>query len=564
MRLPRTLAAVWFAIGAAALAQTPPDDDPPTEKKADDPKDAKEKKAKSAAVVIDPPPGTILAPDELPIDLGSALRLAGVENPELMLARERVTEAAAIRQLAAAQLLPDLNAGVNYDLHRGPLQQANGNIIRPNREALYYGLGANAVGSGTVQIPGLNYNLNVGTAWFDVLRTRQFLAQRVAAERAVENDTFLRVCLAYAELLRADGRRAIALRNRGEGAEIARLTAAYAKVGQGRKADADRAEVELRKRDADLLQAEADTLAASARLAQLLNMDPSTRLKPIDGWVVPAPVVPDPIPLQDLLAIALMQRPELAERRAAIQEAIYALSAAKLLPFSPNVILGFSTGGFGGGSDLVAREGGFVGLDGGRQVGPRFGKFGDRVDFDVVGYWTLRNLGVGNVALVRRADSVLRQTRFRELEVLNRVRAEVAEAQARTRAKFGQIETTEKAVRASTEAFQEDTLRIRGQQGLPIEAIDSLRLLARSRYEYLDAIIDYNRAGFQLYVALGQPPAAVLARPVPADLVPPPGAPPLPPVTPPELPGAKAPPAKRPPLPELPEPTPLPENGGKK
>jgi outer membrane protein TolC len=549
MRQVRTLAAAWVGLMACVQAQ-PVGEGPADAPTRDHPKTPQ----------IDPPPGTILAPDELPIDLGTALRLAGVDNPELQFARERVTEAAAIRQLAAVQLLPDLNAGANFDLHRGPLQQANGNIIRPNRESLYFGLGANAVGSGTVNIPGLNYNLNVSTAWFDYLRSRQLVAQRTAAERATANDVFLRVCLAYCELLRADGRRAIARRNRAEGAELARLTAAYAAVGQGRKADADRAEVELRKRDAELLQTEADTLIASARLAQLLNLDPSTRLKPIDGWVVPAPIVPDPVPLQDLLAIALLQRPELAERRAAIQDAIYALSAAKLLPFSPTVILGFSTGGFGGGSDLVARPGGFIGLDGGRQIGSRFGDFGDRLDFDVVGFWTLRNLGVGNVALVRRADSVLRQARFRELDVLNRIRAEVAEAQARTQAQFAQLDTLEKAIRASTEAFLEDTLRIRGQQGLPIEAVDSLRLLARSRYEYLDAIIGYNQAQFRLYVALGQPPAAALARPVPTNLVPAPGDPPLPPVTPPPTGQAPARPA---PDQELPRPQVLPNEGGR-
>lgn len=541
MPLSRTLA-VWLCLAPAAVAQPKPE-------KAD---------AKPAATAVDPPPGTILGPDELPIDLGTALRLAGVENPELLLARARVTEAAALKQLAAAQVLPNLNAGLNYDLHRGPLQQSNGNILTVNREAMYYGLGANAVAAGTVNTPGLNYNLNVGTAWFGALQARQVLAQRTAAARAVENDTLLRVCLAYTELLRADGRRAVAATNRAEGAELARLTAAYARTGQGRKADADRAAVEVRRRDADLIQAEADTLTASARLAQLLNLDPSTRLRPVDGWVVPAPIVPDPVPLQDLLAVALLQRPELAERRAAIQEAIYLLSGAKLLPFSPNVILGFSTGGFGGGSNLISQPSGFIAGNGQVQVGPRFGSFDNRVDFDAVGYWTLRNLGVGNVALVRQADSVLRQARFRELEVLNRVRAEVAEAQARTRAKFAQIDTAERAVRASTEAFREDSLRIRGEQGLPIEAVDSLRLLGRSRYEYLDAIIDYNRAQFQLFVALGQPPAAALARPIPAGLVPPPGAPPIPPVT-----ATSATPAKRSPLPELPEPTPLPSDGAK-
>src|SRR5206468_6918492 len=136
----------------------------------------------------------------------------------------------------------------------------------------------------------------------------------------------------------------------------------YAIAKQGRKADADRAAVELRRRDVEYTQAEADTLAASARLCQLLNLDPSTRLKPIDGWVVPAPLVPDPVPLPELLAIALLQRPELAARRSEIRETLYDLSLAKVLPFSPNTILGFSAGGFGGGSDLISAPGGIGGV----------------------------------------------------------------------------------------------------------------------------------------------------------------------------------------------------------
>ena len=78
-----------------------------------------EKTPSRAAVEAEPAPKTILQPGEYPIDLESALRLAGAENPELLRARERVLEATAIRQLAAAQLLPNLNLGTNYDLHRG-------------------------------------------------------------------------------------------------------------------------------------------------------------------------------------------------------------------------------------------------------------------------------------------------------------------------------------------------------------------------------------------------------------------------------------------------------------
>lgn len=476
----------------------------------------------------EPPPATILQPGESPIDLGTALKLAGAENPDLLLARERVTEVTAVRQLAAAQLLPNLNLGASYDLHRGPLQQSNGNVLNVNRDALYVGLGASAVGAGTVTIPGLNYNLNVGESWFGFLRTRQLVAAVGANARAIENDVLLRVCLAYTELLRAAGRRSIAERNRADVAEIVRLTAVYAATGQGRQADADRAAVELRRRDAEFTQAEADLLTASARLAQLLNLDPSTRLKPIDGWVVPAPVVPDPVPLADLIAVALTQRPELAARRAEIREALYALSSAKLLPFSPNVILGFSAGGFGGGSDLASNPPGVLQTNGERVLTPRFSSLDGRTDLDVVVFWTFRNLGVGNVALIRAADSRARQSRLREVETLNRVRVEVAEAHARVAARFAQIGYAEKAVRASQEGYREDLARIRGGQGLPLEVLDSVRLLSRSRTEYLDSIIDYNRAQFQLWVALGRPPANCLARPVPPELVPPPDVTPLP------------------------------------
>lgn len=468
--------------------------------------------AQPPAVEADPAPKTILQPGELPIDLESALRLAGAENPELLRARERVLEVTAIRQLAAAQLLPNLNLGTNYDLHRGPVMQSNGSILSVNKDSLYLGLGANAVGSGTPTIPGLFYNVNIGAAWFGYLASRQRVQTAGAAAEAVRNDVLLRVCLAYVDLLRGEGRRAVAAKNRSESAEVARITAAYAKTGAGRKADADRAAVELRKRDAELTQAEADALTASARLAQLLNLDPANRLRPIDGWVVPAPVVPDPIPLSELLAIALLQRPELAARRSEVQQSLYELSLAKVLPFSPNVILGFSAGGFGGGSNLVADAG----------TGPRFGPLDGRSDLDVVVVWTFRNLGVGNVALTRAADSRVRQMRFREMETLNLVRTQVAEAHARTAARYLQIESAEKAVRSSGEAYSEDLKRILDAKGMPLELIDSLRLLGRSRYEYLDAILDYNRAQFLLWVALGRPPANVLARPVPAELVPPP------------------------------------------
>ena len=460
------------------------------------------------------PSSTILDPNVQPIDLGSALRLAGVQNPDLNVARQRVVEAVAVRQLAAAQLLPTLNFGGNYDTHTGVLQQSNGNILSVNRSALFLGAGSNAVAAGTVNIPGVFLNGNAAEVLFGILTARQVVVQREAATIAIRNQVFLAVTRSYSELIRAEGRRAIAAQAREEAGEIARLTAIYARTGEGRQADADRAAAELAGREANLAEAEGDMLTSSAALAQVINVDPSIRLHPTDAWAVPQAIVPDPIPVAQLIAIALLQRPELAERRAVIREALLTLQGAKLLPFSPSVIIGFSAGGFGGGSNLVR---------------PFFGGFGARSDFDAVFYWSLRNMGVGNLALINASKARLQASHYQELAVLNLVRAEVAESYALTHARFAQIGSNELAVRSALDALKRDLDRVEaravevGREVLPIELLNSFRLLAQSRAAYLNAIVDYNEAQFALYVALGQPPADVLARPVPSDGIAPSG-----------------------------------------
>lgn len=465
-------------------------------------------------IPVDTAGTSILGPDVRPIDLDSALRLAGVENPELMLARQRVTEAAARRQYAAAQLLPSINAGTSYDDHTGNVQQSNGAMLSVDRQALYVGAGAVAVGAGTVNIPGIVWSAQVSDMIYNCLIAKQAVVQQCFAAEATRNNVLLRVAVAYEELLRAEGARAVAIKVRDDAKEVARLTAAYAKAGQGRKADADRASTELARREYDLMQAEGNILTAAAALGQLLSLDPAVRLHPIDASVVPATIVAQETPLNELIATAVYRRPELQERRAVIQQAMLALHGAKALPFTPTVLVGYSAGTFGGGSNLVP---------------PPMGNFTDRTDFDAIAYWTLRNLGIGNRALVNLAESRLQSDNWRLIQVLDRVRDEVAQAHARTRARWAQIVTSEQAVTTAENAFTEDLTRIKGREGLPIEVLDSLRLLGQARSDYLNAIVDYNRAELELYVSLGQPPANVLARPAPVEQLPvPPPAPEVP------------------------------------
>ena len=444
-----------------------------------------------------------------PIDLAGAFALIGVQNPEFLAAQQRVLEASALRQLAAVQLLPTINLGTNINSHTGTLQQSNGRILTVDRQALFVGAGAQAVGAGTVNIPGVVWNLNVSDTYYRYLMSRQVQSRVTAAVSTVNNDVQLRVASAYLELVRAAGGESIARQARQDVAEVARMTSAFAKAGQGRAADANRAASELYSRDSDVIAAEGLMVRASARLASLIGLDTAVRLVPADKWAVPHSIVPEPIPLPELLTMAALCRPELREQRAELKRTLLDLDAAKMLPFSPNVFVGFSAGTFGGGSDLATAPIGTTPFASGQD---RFGNFQSRTDLDVVVYWSLRNLGVGNRAQIASSASRVRQSQWQQLIIFDRVRSEVASAYVRVHARFQQLKTAELAVREADIAWKEDLDRMKGNEGLPIEVLDSQRLRLRSRIALLDTIIRYNTAQFELYYSLGQPPADLLIR----------------------------------------------------
>lgn len=446
-----------------------------------------------------------------PIDLTTSLSLAGAENPQILVAMQRTVAAAARQQLAAAQALPNINLGTNFDFHHGVLQQASGNILKVNRDAMYIGAGAQAVAAGSVSIPGVQYNLNVGESLFRYYEMRQRRDAAAHQTNAVRNQVLLKVVIAYLDLVGAQARRSVAIQAHQESDVVARITAAYAATGQGLPADAERAATELQLRESELVAAEADVSVASARLAEVLSLNHSERLYATDNYLVPHPAVPELIPRNELIAIALIQRPELLQHQALVHAALMDLHGAKLLPFSPQVMFGYSNGMFGGGSDLIA---GPTSVSGAAPDQARFSTLYGRSDLDVVAFWSLRNLGIGNKAIINLAQAHFQEADLELLNTLNQIRQEVVDAQVRTHTGFAQIQLRERSLRAGIEAHRQDLIRTRSNEGHPIETLDSLRLLRQARRDYIETIVRYNRAHAELYTALGNPPADMLVRPV--------------------------------------------------
>ena len=287
--------------------------------------------------------------------------------------------------------------------------------------------------------------------------------------------------------MRAHQERAIAKDIQKHAEKLVELTKAYADSGQGLVADHDRARTELAIRRNEVWRADEAVKVASARLAQLLHVDPNVELSPSEATVVPLTLREANASPQQLVADGLSHRAEVCEQRQLVAEACQRLRREEHAPLLPSVLLGVSYGGFGGG------------------LGNNFRQIGDRFDADAVAYWELRNLGFGESAARAEANSRVQQAKWREVALLDRIAREVVESNAQVNSRRQQLTIAEEGIQAATSSFEKNSERIENAQGLPLETLQSLQALAQARREYLRTVSDYNVAQFQLQRALGWP-----------------------------------------------------------
>jgi outer membrane protein TolC len=439
---------------------------------------------------------TLPEPEQIyPVDLCVVLRLADDRNPAIGLAREAIRENLALQQAASVLLLPTLRAGGNYHDHTGNLQRAGGTILSLDEQSLYYGGGARTVAAESVAFPAVQIYSHLGDAYFEPLAARQRTKASQFDAQATANTQLLQVTTFYLRLVAAEAELEIYRRSQGDMDDVVRGTGAFAEIGQGRQSDADRAITEARLLQAQQLSAEEHVVVAAARLSGALNLDPSTRLRAMGGPIPVVDLVNRSYTLAELVEIAFERRPELAARNAEVAMQETRVRQEKTRPLLPTVSVGFSGGVFGGGSDLTM---------------PFFGRFDGRSDFDVVAYWSAQNMGIGNVALTSNRRAQRDQAWGQRLRTLNLVRREVADAFALSQAQQRNVAVARQRLQTAEAGFHEDLLRIRGGQGLPIELLDSLQRLVAARQAVVAAVIGYDEAQFQLFVALGQPPMVAL------------------------------------------------------
>ena len=189
--------------------------------------------------------------------------------------------------------------------------------------------------------------------------------------------------------------------------------------------EASRAKTERARRRQAVTAAHERWRVAGADLARLLRLPPTMLLEPEEPANVEIPLIDLNRGADELLAVALTHRPELASRQALVQATLRRVKQERQRPLTPSLVVrGNATnpagtlmgGAFGGGVNGDMRN------------------FSGRNSVDVQLTWEFRNLLLGNRAEVRgrRAENEIAMLELYRAH--DRVAAGVAQELARARA----------------------------------------------------------------------------------------------------------------------------------
>ncbi|OWK46720.1 TolC family protein [Fimbriiglobus ruber] len=450
-----------------------------------------------------PPTAVAQIPGErvLPINLATALHLAGAKPLDVQIAGRQVELAA--RQLDRAKLLwvPNLVVGTDYFYHDGSQQSFTGDVVQSSRGALAAGVGPNIV-------------FNVSDAIYAPLAARQDFQARQAALRAVANDTALAVAEVYFALQQARGELAGAVLATRKAQEVSRRATSLAE-GLAPPLEATRARVELARRQQAEATARERWRTTSAELTRILRLDSAALLEPVEPPFLPITVVQENATVDVLIPLALSTRPELAAQQAVVRATLARLKQEKLRPLVPSLALRSVSTNPSGSIGYGAFAGGS-----GNQLSTAVGRF----DMDVQVLWEFQALGFGNRVRAGERRVEHEAATLELFRTQDRIAAEVVTAHAQAKSAAERLALSEPALKDAVDLVDKSleglgqtrragdflTLVVR-----PQEVVAAVQALGQANTDFHAAVGDYNRAQFRLYRALGHP-AQYLASSLPS------------------------------------------------
>jgi len=418
-----------------------------------------------------------------PIDLPTALQLAGARNLDIQIAREKQIEALANFDQALEQFFPWLSAGAIYRQHDNLLQDVQGNIITVHKRS---------------EAPGFAPTLQVdlGDALYKSLKSHKLIRAAEFGLEAQREDTTLAVAQGYFDLVKAQAAVDVAQQSVAISEDYERQIHQAVEIGVAFEGDELRVGVQTDRNRLALRQAVEQQAFAGARLVETLHLDSTVNLVARDTGLLVLKIANAHARFAGLVREALVSRPELKQSEKLAGAARDEKNGALYGPILPSL----------GGQALFGKLGG--GIEG------QPSKFGNQEDYTAAIGWRIGPGGLFDVGRINAAQARAKGAEFATGKVEDAVVRQVSEAIARVQSLEDQIsiarralDQSEKALRLSRDRRQFDIANV-------LENIQAEQDLTRARGDYFTVISEFNKAQYALLKALGRlsAPTAVKAH----------------------------------------------------
>ena len=427
-----------------------------------------------------------------PINLATALRLSDARPLIVAAAQASVWVAEADLTQAKVLWIPTLNVAADYLRHDGGGPDFNKGVLTSPSVNYFYG-GAGLYGS-----------INTSDVIYQPLVARQVLNSRHFDIQTAKNDALLRTADAYFQVHQYRGMYTGALYCVDRGRDLVeRITVLSRDLAQ--PFEVDRARNMLADLEQRAVTARQQWRVQSANLTEVLRLDPRAVVEPMERDHVQITLIDPGRSLEELMPIALRNRPDLSSRQAMVKASDYAIRREQGRMLLPSVFL---TGFQSPGGMLI--QAGMFGL------GPNssLNQWTGREDVSVQLMWQLEGFGVGNLARIKRQRGQQSEAIIDLRRAQDMVAADVNRALARAQSASARVIQADRSLRTGIITFngQIEGLGQTNRFGdvlvlvnRPQQAVYALQLLYVAFEEYFTTVAEYNRAQFDLFHALGYP-----------------------------------------------------------
>lgn len=478
-----------------------------------------------------PPP---LEPGDLgfPINLATVLRLSDARPILVAATGANVWVAEATLQKSKVLWVPTINLGADYTRHDGygpdlnnglnipkgvnangqPSPGSLGRPLQQNVNLFYGGGGFTWAPSG----PNYFYQPNPGPPLlpspqfqfmtdmiFQPLHDRQMLNSARWDVQTAKNDALFMTAKAYFDVHRYRGRYAVTIdavqRGRHLVATMASLSADLVS-----RVEIDRARNLLADLEQQAVTARQDWRIASAELTRVLRLDPRAVVEPLEHDHLQITLITPARPLDDLIPIALTNRPELASHQALVQATLVSIRQEKLRPLLPALYMnGFQTP-----YELIQAGAGGIGH------GSKLNQWSPRDDISPQMLMTIDGLGLRNLAQIKEARGMTSQQLVELFRTQDSIAAGVTRTQADLQSAATRVVQAEREVKAALINYNGNIEGLAQTQRFgnvliqifrPWEVVFALQLLMSAYEHYIDTVADYNTAQFAMFHELGYP-----------------------------------------------------------